>query len=448
METLKPSRLIGEAMLEQGLIKSHQLEEGLRYQSRVSAIGGPASGGKKLIGETLVELGYLREQSLQDFLAGFFSDYKSAIAAGEIRIVDDIGDLITYDFEKWLIFMAKKGASDLHLISNAPPQLRIDGSLVSAKLEPLTPDRIEDLAYSILSYKEREIFEETKALDKSFEIEGVSRYRINMHHQRDSIGVSVRALPLEIPRFEDLGIPEILKDFASRQSGLVLITGATGSGKSTTLAAMIEHINLTRAVNIVTIEDPIEYVFYSKKSLIRQRELGRDTLSFKEALKSIVRQDPNIILIGEMRDLDTIQAALTLAETGHLIFSTLHTPDATHVINRIVDVFPVEHQQEIRVKLSLVLQGAIVQQLMPKADGKGRALACEVLNCTPSIRNLIRENNLAQIRLFIQIGNQHGMKSMNQALLDLYDKGIIAWEDAYARSNDREDLLRLIPKPY
>jgi twitching motility protein PilT len=225
----------------------------------------------------------------------------------------------------------------------------------------------------------------------------------------------------------------------------VLITGPSGSGKSTTLAAMIEFINKTRAVHIVTIEDPIEYVFTSKSSLIRQRELGRDTLSFDEALKSAVRQDPNIIFIGEMRDLDTMQAALTLAETGHLVLSTLHTQDAIHSINRIVDVFPLAHQHEIRTRLSLVLQGVVVQQLIPKIDKNGRVLACEILDCLPSVRNLIRDNDLPQVRYFIQTGRRQGMKTMNQSLLDLYKQGVISWDEAYLRSNDREELLRLMP---
>lgn len=437
MATISPRRLIGEAMIEQELINSEQLEEGLRYQAKV----------KKLIGEALVELGYIKEEILLDFLAGFFYGYKIAETKHkEIKVLNDIGDLITYDFKKWLIFMVNKGASDLHLIAGVLPQLRINGELVSAKIEPLTPRKIKDLIYTILNQEEREILEQEKALDKSYEIENISRYRMNIHWQRDSIGVAVRALPIQIPDFEELGIPEILKDFVSRPSGLVLITGVAGSGKSTTLAAMIEFINRTKGANIITIEDPIEYVFSSKKSLIRQRELGKDTLSFKEALKSVVRQDPNIILIGEMRDLDTIQAALTLAETGHLILSTLHTQDATHVINRIVDVFPLTHQHEVRVKLSLVLQGVVVQQLIPRQEKKGRVLACEILNCTPPIRNLIRENDLSQIRTFIQIGNQYGMKSMNQSLVELYNGGIISWEDAYARSNDREELMQFMPK--
>jgi len=435
MTTIKPRHLIGEALIQEGLVTIKQLEEGLHYQKK----------SKKLIGETLVDLGYVKEGALLSFLTGFFYDYEISSKTQEIRLLDDIEDLTSPDFKKWLIFMVKKQASDLHLVAGVSPRLRIYGDMISTGLEPLSAENIKALVYSILNRQEINTFERNKALDKSFQIEGISRYRINLHCQRDSIGASIRALPLSIPDFGELGTPEILKDFALRSSGLVLITGPSGSGKSTTLAAMIEFINKTRAVHIVTIEDPIEYVFTSKSSLIRQRELGRDTLSFDEALKSAVRQDPNIIFIGEMRDLDTMQAALTLAETGHLVLSTLHTQDAIHSINRIVDVFPLAHQHEIRTRLSLVLQGVVVQQLIPKIDKNGRVLACEILDCLPSVRNLIRDNDLPQVRYFIQTGRRQGMKTMNQSLLDLYKQGVISWDEAYLRSNDREELLRLMP---
>jgi twitching motility protein PilT len=436
MDTLQPRRLIGEAMLNERLITKAQLEEGLNYQAKV----------KKLIGESLVELGYIKEGTLLNFLAGFFSEYD--ISPGQIKIIEDIADLFLSDFKKWLIFMVNKNASDLHLIAGMPPRLRINGELVSARVEPLSSAQIKDLIYGILTDEEMKEFEKNKALDKSYEIEKVSRYRINLHWQKDSIGASIRALPLVIPDFKELGIPEILKDFVLRPSGLVIVTGPAGSGKSTTLASVIEFINTTKAAHIVTIEDPIEYVFESKRSLIRQRELGKDTLSYKEALRSVVRQDPNVIFIGEMRDLDTIQAALVLAETGHLILSTLHTQDATHSINRIVDVFPSAHQHEIRTKLALTLQGVVTQQLIPRCDAKGRVLACEILNCIPAVRNLIRENSLAQMRSFIQMGSQYGMRSMNHSLFELYNSGIISWEEAYSRSTDRDELLKFTPKSF
>lgn len=436
---MTPRRLIGEALIAKKLITNEQLEEGLRYQVKV----------KKLIGSSLVELGYLRKEALEGFLNEFIPKSDSYyINEQEIQVFDNIDSLISRDLKKWLIFMVDRKASDLHLTSNNLPQLRINGRLTSINIKPLTSDNIKDLIYSILTYEEIETFKHSKALDKAFEIKDVSRYRINIHCQSDSPGLSVRALPIKVPGFAELGIPEILKEFAVMPSGLVLLTGPAGCGKSTTLAAMIEHVNNTRDAHIVTIEDPVEYVFSPKKSLITQRELGRDTISFQEALKSVVRQDPNIILIGEMRDLETIRAALILAETGHLVLSTLHTQDATHSVNRIVDVFPVFAQHEIRVKLSLVLQGVVVQQLIPRTDTKGRVLACEILKCTTSIRNLIRENSLNQIRSFIQMGGQHGMISMNQSLFELYNKGMITWEEVYARSNDREELLRLMPAAY
>ena len=434
MEVIRPTRLIGEAMLERELITNEQLDQGLRYQTKV----------KKLIGESLVDLGFLREDTLLDFLTGFFYKYEIPSATHDIKILHEIGDFDIPDFRKWLILMVKQNASDLHLITGVSPQLRINGELVSVKLKPLSPDTIKNLVYGILTHEEIKRFEKNKILDKSFEIGDISRYRINLHWQRDSVGVSVRALPLQIPSFEMLGVPSVLADFASKPSGLVLVTGPAGCGKSTTLAAMLEYINITRSVNIITIEDPIEYVFKSKKSLIRQREIGKDTLSFKEALKSVVRQDPNIIFLGEMRDLDTVRAALTLAETGHLVLSTLHTQDAVHSINRIVDVFPFSYQYEIRVKLSLSLQGIVVQQLLPRADRNGRVLACEILNCNHSIRNLIRENDLSQIRSFIQIGGQYSMRTMNQSLADLYAKGIISLEEARLKSNDWEEFIRLL----
>lgn len=436
MSPMQNRLLIGEAMKKTGLVTSRQLKEALEYQRL---------GRRKLIGETLVDLGYITDKALFNFLTGFFYDYRGIrVKLRHIDLLKDAEELITNDFRKWLIFMARKNASDLHLIENAPPRLRIHGELISVKREPLTAAQIKEMAYSILDYQEIETFERCKALDKSFQIEDISRYRINLHWQKNSIGVSVRALPIQVPDFKDLGIPEVLKDFALRPSGIVLVTGPAGCGKSTTLAAMIEYINNTSSAHIVTIEDPIEYVFASKKSLIHQRELGKDTFSFNEALKSLLRQDPNVILIGEMRDLETMQAAITLAETGQLVLSTLHTQDATHAISRIADVFPVAYQYEIRVKLSLVLQGVVVQQLIPRIDKPGRVLACEILNCTPSIRTLIRENNLAQIRSYIQMGSDYGMRSMNRSLFDLYEAGMISFDEARIKSNDRDELKQFM----
>lgn len=339
---------------------------------------------------------------------------------------------------------ANRKASDLHLNAGMPPQLRINGELTLIGSEKLTPKVVKDLAYSILTKEQIETFETKKELDLSFGIEDLSRFRINVFYQRGSVGVAIRCIPYEVPSFKELGLPGIAKEFADSPKGLVLITGVVGSGKSTTLAAMIEYINNIRACHIVCIEDPIEYLYRHEKSIISQREIGSDTLSFAEALKHVFRQDPNIVLIGEMRDLETIHAALTLAETGHLILATLHTGDATHVVSRIVDVFPPHQQQQIRVQLSLVLVGVIVQQLIPKADGDGRVLATELMRVTPAIQNLIRENDLPQIHTIIQTGSKYGMWTMNQSLADLYRRGIITSEEASRRTVDIEELSTLL----
>ncbi len=347
------------------------------------------------------------------------------------------------DIQELLRLMVEKKASDLHLTVGLPPQLRIDGSLKSTEFGALTPEKTQALAYQILSEDQKRIFEQNKELDTSFGIKGLGRFRINVYRQRGSIGIAIRLIPFEIPSLEELGLPEIVKDFAERPSGLVLVTGATGSGKSTTLAAMIEYINTRRPCHIVSIEDPIEYLHKHRKSTINQRELGTDTHSFQEALRRVFRQDPNIVLIGEMRDLETIHGALTLAETGHLILATLHTIDSTHAINRIIDVFPAHQQQQIRIQLSMVLIGVIVQQLIPRRDGKGRVLAVEVMNVIPAIQNLIRENNIHQIYSLIQMGKKYGMCTMNQSFVELYEKGFISWEDAYSRSTNPQELSSL-----
>jgi len=339
---------------------------------------------------------------------------------------------------------AERKASDLHLNAGMPPQLRINGKLVLIDSECLTPKIVRDLAYSILTKEQIETFETKKELDLSFGIENLGRFRFNVFYQRGAVGVAVRCIAYEIPSFEELGLPEIAKKFADSPKGLVLITGVVGSGKSTTLAAMIEYINARRSCHIICIEDPIEYLYRHKKSSINQREIGNDTLSFTDALKHVFRQDPNVVLIGEMRDLETIHAALTLAETGHFILATLHTGDATHVVSRIVDVFPPHQQQQIRVQLSLVLVGVVVQQLIPRADGKGRVLATELMRVTPAIQNLIRENDLPQIHTVIQTGSKYGMWTMNQSLADLCGRGIITWEEASKRTAEIEELSTLL----
>lgn len=346
-----------------------------------------------------------------------------------------------------LNLMVRKKASDLHITVGLAPQLRIDGRLEAlTEFPPLTPQDTARLSFSVLSEEQKKKFCEEKELDTSIGIKDLGRFRINMYQQRSSIGMAIRLIPFKIPDLDELGLPKAAKIFSEKTNGLVLITGATGSGKSTTLASMIEYINSRRSSHIISIEDPIEYLHKHKKSTINQRELGTDTASFHDAIKHVFRQDPNIILIGELRDLDTIRGALTLAETGHLIFGTLHTIDAVHAINRMIDVFPAYQQQQVRIQLSMVLVGVIVQQLIPRKDQKGRMLAAEVMNVIPAIQNLIRENNLHQIYSLIQMGKKYEMCTMNQSLAELYNKDMITWEEAYSRSANPQELVSLVKR--
>lgn len=339
--------------------------------------------------------------------------------------------------------MIDQKASDLHLTVGQPPQLRVYGELLLTDFDILNNEIIQKLAYSVLTPEQIRHFEQTKELDASFGLKDISRFRINLYYQRGSMGVSIRRIPYEIPSMEELGLPPILRHFAETPSGLFLVTGPSGSGKSTTLASMIEYINQTRKARIITIEDPIEYLHRHKKSTINQRELGGDTLSYSAALKHVLRQDPDIVLVGEMRDLETMQVVLTLAETGHLVLSTLHTRSAIHAVSRIVDVFPPYHQQQIRIQLSMVLVGVMVQQLVPRKDGRGRVLVYELMNVLPSIRNLIRENNLPQIYSFIQTGTEYGMFTMNQSLTQLYKKGLVTQDEIFKRTTDIKELKSL-----
>ncbi|MEI8175946.1 MAG: type IV pilus twitching motility protein PilT [Candidatus Omnitrophota bacterium] len=346
--------------------------------------------------------------------------------------------------EDILKHMVEKKASDLHFCVGIPATIRVDGELQRTVFDTLTPETAKELVYSIMTKEQIEIFESEKELDFSYAIRGLSRFRINIYQQRGAIGLVSRAIPFEIPPVEQLGIPEISKEFADRPNGLFLVTGPVGAGKSTTLAAMLEYINATRQARIITVEDPIEYLYKHKKSTIDQREIGPDTHSFKNALRHVFRQDPNIILIGEMRDLESIHIALTLAETGHLIFTTLHTTDAIHSISRIVDIFPPHQQNQIRLQLSMVLIGVFSQRLIKRAHDKGRVLATEIMNVTGSIRNLIRENDLPQVYSTIQTGKKYGMHTMNQSLADLYRRGEITYEAALQCSNNQEELMSLI----
>jgi twitching motility protein PilT len=341
--------------------------------------------------------------------------------------------------------MIEKGASDLHIATGSPPLLRVDGSVVPLKLPPLGPVETKQLCYSVLTEDQRRSFETDKELDLSFGVKGLSRYRANLFMQRGAVSAAFRAIPFKILSFEELGLPHSAAELASRPRGLVLVTGPTGSGKSTTLAALIDKINTETRQHIVTVEDPIEYLHAHKRCLINQREVGHDTQSFKVALKYVLRQDPDVVLVGEMRDLETIEAALTIAETGHLVFATLHTNSAVQSINRVIDVFPPHQQAQIRAQLSFVLEGVMSQLLLPRATGAGRALALEVMIPNAAIRNLIREDKVHQIYSQMQVGQgKHGMQTMNQSLFSLLSKRLITMEEAMGRSPDQEELRTMI----
>lgn len=335
--------------------------------------------------------------------------------------------------------LEKKG-SDLHLTTGTPPQIRIDGSLVPMSHPPLAPVDTKQLIYSILTDAQKHTFEEENELDFSFGIQGLSRFRVNVFMQRGCLAAAIRVIPFKIRSFEDLGLPKILKDLSEKPRGLILITGQTGSGKSTTLAAIIDKINSENHSHIITIEDPIEYIHAHKKAVVNQREVKQDTKSFKTALKYILRQDPDVVLVGEMRDLETIEAALTIAETGHLTFGTLHTNSCVQTMNRIIDVFSPAQQPQVRAQLSFVLEGVVSQQLIEK-NGGGRCMALEVMIPNPAIRNLIREDKIHQIYSTMQTGQgKYGMQTMNQSLYELVIKKFISKETALQRSSLPDEL--------
>ncbi len=341
--------------------------------------------------------------------------------------------------------MVEQGATDLHLSANLSPHLRLDERLIAMDQPPLSGEDIKQLAYSLIAPEKVERFERWKELDFAFSIEGLARFRANFYVQQGYIGVAIRMLPFRIMSFEELGLPiRVVSDLCDRPKGLLLITGSTGSGKTTTLAAMVDRLNGTKDFHILTIEDPIEYMHTSKRSVINQREVGTDTQSFAQGLKHVLRQDPDVILIGEMRDLETIETALIVAETGHLVLATLHTSDAVQTVNRIIDVFPAHQQNQVRVQLSLEMIGVVSQQLIPKAGGRGRVLASEVLLVNHAVRSLIREQKIHQLYSVIQTGQKEGMRTMNQSLYELYVNRVITLEDAMARSADPDDLMRLM----
>src|SRR5436190_14801538 len=341
--------------------------------------------------------------------------------------------------------MVEKGSSDLHITTGSPPQLRIDGNLVPLKTPPLTPVETKQLCYSILADAQKHKFEEENELDLSFGVKGLSRFRSNIFMQRGAVAGAFRTIPFKILTFQELGLPPVVADLSKKPRGLVLVTGPTGSGKSTTLASIVDKINTERHEHIMTIEDPIEYLHPHKNCLVNQREVGADTRSFKTALKYILRQDPDVVLVGEMRDLETMEAALVIAETGHVCFATLHTNSAVQTINRILDVFPPYQQPQVRAQLSFVLEGIMSQGLLAKATGAGRILALEVMIPNPAIRNLIREDKVHQIYSSMQVGQaKFGMQTFNQALAALLQRRLISQEEAFGRSSDPEELKNIL----
>jgi twitching motility protein PilT len=354
--------------------------------------------------------------------------------------------------EELLQLVFDRDGSDLHIAAGVPPMIRANGKLAPTDYEPLSPEDTQKLIFSILTNEQRKVLEQTWELDCSYGVTGLGRFRVNVYKDKGAYAAALRTIATKIPRFEELGLPPVVKEIIKKPRGLVLVTGPTGSGKSTTLASMIDLINTERAEHILTIEDPIEYVHVSKKSLVNQRELGEDTRSFDNALRAALREDPDVILVGEMRDLETIRLALTAAETGHLVFGTLHTSSASQTIDRIVDVFPPHQQTQIRIQLSNGLVGVLSQTLMPRAAGggdmlsrgKGRVMAMEIMLVTPAVANLIREGKTAQIYSAIQTGGKYGMLTLEMALRELYLSRQITFEDALAKTSRPDDFQKLI----
>ncbi|HDZ77545.1 MAG TPA: type IV pilus twitching motility protein PilT [Candidatus Omnitrophica bacterium] len=347
------------------------------------------------------------------------------------------------DLKKLLMLTIDKKASDLHITESSPPVLRIDGRLVHTDLAKLTKEDTKKLIYSMLSESQKETFEKDLELDLSLALPGLDRFRVNVHVQRGTVEAAFRRIPLLIPSIDELQLPDIVLELARKSNGLVLVTGPTGVGKTTTLAAMVNLINSEREDIIVCIEDPIEFLHYNKKCIVKQREVYSDTKSFSEALRHALRQDPDVIVVGEMRDLETISTALTAAETGHLVLATLHTPDAPQTVQRIIDVFPPHQQLQIRLQLSDCLQGVVSQLLLPCASGEGRILSTEIMIGTTGIKNLIREQEVEQIPTLIQTGGQYGMRTMDKSLKELYTKGIITHETAISKAKNVQEFRNL-----
>lgn len=351
--------------------------------------------------------------------------------------------MATIDIKDLLQYTVDKEASDLHLTEGLPPTLRIDGMLEPTSYPVLAREDAKKIIYSILNDEQKVRFETELELDFSIYIPEISRFRVNVHMQRSNVEAAFRVIPVKIKTIEELGLPHAIAELARKPNGLVLVTGPTGVGKTTTLAAMVDLINNERRALIVSIEDPIEYIHKHKKSIVKQREVGSDTRSFANALKHALRQDPNVILVGEMRDLETISTAVTAAETGHLVLSTLHTPDAPQTIDRLIDIFPPHQQGQIKVQLSGCLQGVICQQLLPRKEGRGRVPACEIMLGTSAVRSLIREHKTEQLLTAIQTGGKYGMMTMDKAIKNLWREGIIDFEIARSKIKDIGEFERL-----
>ena len=365
--------------------------------------------------------------------------------AGQPPVAGDSEGLVGFHINDLLEELLAAGGSDLHITAGSPPRMRVHGLLRPLEgYDPLTPPQLRVLIYGILTARQREEFENKLELDASHPVPGKGRFRVNVFFQRGAVGAVMRAIPSEMSSLEQLGMPPVIREFADLPRGLVLVTGATGSGKSTTLAALIDDINTHRAVHIVTVEDPIEFIHRHKQALINQREVGADTAGFAQALRHVLRQDPDVILVGEMRDLETMSTALTAAETGHLVFATLHTQDAPGSIERVIDVFPPHQQQQVRVQLAESLAGVVSQQLLPTVDGTSRIAAVEVLVAIPAIRNMIREGKVHQIRSAMQAGGRHGMQTMDRSLAGLVKTGKVDLKLATERAHNVDELMNLL----
>jgi twitching motility protein PilT len=356
-------------------------------------------------------------------------------------------DTAVFSIDDLLEHMVALGASDLHVTSGSEPVIRLNGHLERVEgFSRLTPDDTQRLLYRILSTEQQKHLEVNRQIDVSHSIPGLARFRVNVYFQRESLGGAFRMIPTELKTLEDLGLPQQLHELAGKPRGLVLVTGPTGSGKSTTLAAVIDEINRTRSDHIMTIEDPIEFLHRHKRCIVNQREIGPDATSFAEALRGALRQDPDVILLGEMRDLETIATALTAAETGHLVFATLHTQDAPSTVDRLIDVFPAAQQEQVRIQIASTIQGIVTQTLIPTIDGRGRIAACEILFPDDAVRNLIRQGKVEQIYSVMQTGTNKGMQTLEQAFVDLIARGLITQDVALARSSRPEQLLGLLQR--